>query len=108
MDIPEQLKWLDFERIIGLAILTLAIVQYIKVNIPDKAIKVFTILVGVVLAILADLYVGVPAAKIAWFKDVVNGILAAVLSDIGYGFLSTKAGAFALPSKDDLRKPPGG
>ena len=106
MDIPEQLKWLDFERIIGIAILTLAVVQYLKANIPDKFIKVFTILVGVALAVLADLYVGVP--KIAWFKDIVNGVLAAVLSDIGYGFLSTKAGAFTLPSKDDLKKPPGG
>lgn len=97
-------SWLDMAKITGLAVLTLAVVQYLKTNIPDKLIRWFTLAVGICLAILSDLYVG---KSVAWFQAIVNGIFAGVLSELGYQLLGKKAGVMTLPSKRDLSPPPG-
>ena len=101
----EMPKWLDMQQILGLGVLTLMIVQYLKDSIPTKLIKPATLAVGVLMAFLSDFYVDA-LKDIAWFKDITNGLLAGVMSDFGYGLLSRKAGTglFTLPSKDDLQK----
>ena len=91
-------SWLDAPKIAGLAVLILAVVQYFKVSIPDKYVKYFAMGVGVILAILCELYIG---AKIVLVKALLNGIVAAIIADTAYGFLSPKAGTFTLPSKTD-------
>ena len=106
MDVPSTWidlapKWLDLAKISGIAVLTLAIVQYFKTNLPEKIVKFFAVAVGIALAILSDLYVG---ESVNWFKAIVNGALAAVLSDLGYTLLSKRGGLFTLPSKDVLDK----
>jgi hypothetical protein len=95
--------WLDMAKIGGIAVLTLAVVQYFKSGIPDAYIKYFTIASGIILAILGDLYAG---SKVIWYQVVINGVLAGIMSDLGYAFLSKKGGTFALPSKSDLIPPP--
>ncbi len=94
MDLP---SWLDAPKIAGLAVLILAVVQYFKVSIPDKYIKCFAMAIGIVLAILCELYIG---AKIVWVKAILNGAIAAILADTAYGFLSKKGGLLTLPSKE--------
>lgn len=95
--------WLDLAKISGIAVLTLAVVQYFKSGIPDSFIKYFTIIVGILLAVLGDLYAG---AKVIWYQVGINGVLAGIMSDLGYSFLSSKGGFLTLPSKDDLKKVP--
>jgi hypothetical protein len=94
--------WLDMAKIGGIAVLTLAVVQYFKASIPDAYIKYFTIASGIVLAVLGDLYAG---SKVIWYQVLINGVLAGIMSDLGYAFLSKRGGAFVLPSKDDLKPP---
>lgn len=94
--------WLDMAKISGIAVLTLAVVQYFKSSIPDAYIRYFTIAMGIILAALGDLYAG---AKVVWYQVLLNGILAGIVSDLGYAFLSKKGGPFTLPSKDDLKPP---
>ena len=91
--------WLDMARISGIAVLTLAVVQYFKSSIPDAWIKFFTIVVGILLAVLGDLYAG---SSVVWYQVIINGVLAGIMSDLGYSFLSSKGGFFMLPSKDDM------
>ncbi len=93
MDLP---SWLDAPKIAGLAVLILAVVQYLKSYIPDKYVKLFALVIGVILAILCELYIGV---RLIWVKAILNGLVAAVLADTAYGFLSKKGGPFTLPSK---------
>ncbi len=93
MDLP---NWLDAPKIAGLAVLILAVVQYLKTYIPEKYVKLCALVIGVVLAILCELYIG---AKLIWVKAILNGIVAAVLADTAYGFLSKKGGPLTLPSK---------
>lgn len=90
-------SWLDAPKIAGLAVLILAVVQYLKAYIPEKYVKLAALLIGVVLAILCELYIGV---QLIWVKAILNGIVAAVLADTAYGFLSKKGGTLALPSKE--------
>ena len=94
MDLP---KWLDAEKIGQLALLVLAVVQYFKQGIPDKFIKYFGMAIGVAVSIICDLYVG----KIVWIQSVFNGMVAAILADTAYGFLSSKQGTFTLPAKKE-------
>ena len=91
--------WLDMARISGIAVLTLAVVQYFKSGIPDTWIKYFTIIVGIVLAVLGDLYAG---SSVVWYQVIINGVLAGIMRDLGYSFLSKKGGFLTLPSKDDM------
>ncbi len=93
MDLP---SWLDAPKIAGLAVLIMAVVQYFKTYIPEKYVKLFAMGIGVILAILCELYIG---AKLIWVKAILNGIVAAVLADTAYGFLSKKGGPLTLPSK---------
>jgi hypothetical protein len=101
MGLPD---WLDMTKIGGLAVLTLVVIQYLKGSIPVKFIKPATLLVGIVLAYLGERYVG---SAVVWVKIIVNGLLAGIMSDVGYGLLSNKGGSgtFTLPSKDQLTKP---
>jgi predicted signal transduction protein with EAL and GGDEF domain len=99
MDLP---NWLDAPKIAGLAVLILAVVQYFKVSIPDKYLKCFAMAIGIILAILCELYIG---AKIIWVKAILNGAIASILADTAYGFLSKKGGIFTLPSKEPENKP---
>jgi hypothetical protein len=96
MNLPE---WLDAPKIAGLAILTLAFVQYLKGGIPEKFIRYFAMCVGVILSFACEIYIG---SKLAPIKAIVNGAVAAVVADFTYGFLSKKGGALVLPSKTDL------
>ena len=98
-------SWLDAPKIAGLAVLILAVVQYLKVYIPEKYIKLAALLIGVTLAILCELYIG---AKLVWVRAILNGIVASVLADTAYGFLSKKGGALTLPSKEPNNKLNGG
>jgi len=100
MELP---TWLDVPKIAGLTVLVLAFVQYFKTSIPEKYIRYFAIVVGIILGILCELYIG---AKVIWVKAILNGAIAAILADTTYGFLSKAAGgSFVLPSKSDLEKP---
>jgi len=94
MDLP---SWLDLPKIGALGVLVIFIVQYIKAYLPEKYIKLITIGIGVVVAIGAECYTAGCVAS--WSKTVINGILAAILADGGYSFLSGKGGTFTLPSK---------
>lgn len=96
MDLP---SWLDAPKIAGLTVLVLAFVQYLKVYIPEKYIKLFAIGIGIVLSILCELYIG---AVMNWVKAVVNGAVASIVADLGYSFLSKTGAKFALPSKTEL------
>lgn len=94
--------WLDVAKISGLAILTMAVVQYFKANIPEKFIRYFAVLVGIGLSFACDCYTG---AQIKIVRAILNGVMAAVLSDLGYSLLSKKGGALlTLPSKNDMEK----
>lgn len=96
MELP---AWLDLPKIGGLAILILAVVQYIKVYIPDKWIKLVAIGIGILASIACECYVG---ASFRIINAVVNGIVAAIFADTAYGFLSNKGGGiFKLPSKPE-------
>jgi hypothetical protein len=93
MDLP---SWLDAPKIAGLAALVLAVVQYLKPYLPEKYVKLFALWIGIILSILCELYIGV---ELIWVKAMLNGIVAAVLADTAYGFLSKKGGPLTLPSK---------
>jgi hypothetical protein len=92
--------WLDAPKIAGLAVLTLMFVQYFKAQIPDKWIKVCAVLMGITLSILCEIYIGATPSMLNWVKAIVNGAVAAVISDTAYKFLSnSKSPSFTLPSK---------
>jgi hypothetical protein len=94
MDLP---SWLDLPKIAGLSVLTLAVVQYFKVGIPDKLIRYFSVLVGIALSFACELYIG---AVLNPIKAAVNGLIATVTADTAYKFLSnSKSQSFSLPSK---------
>ena len=95
---PELPSWLDLPRIGALGVLTLFIVQYIKIYLPEKYIKLITIGVGVIVAIGAECYQS--GCVLSWSKTIINGVLAAILADGGYSFFSNKGGTnLSLPSK---------
>lgn len=95
--------WLDIAKISGLAVLTMAVVQYFKANVPEKYIRYFAVLVGIGLSFACDCYTG---AQVRVVRAILNGVMAAVLSDLGYSMLSKKGGSslLTLPSKSDLDK----
>ncbi|OFY39606.1 MAG: hypothetical protein A2Z69_00225 [Bacteroidetes bacterium RBG_13_44_24] len=95
MNLPE---WLDLTKIGAIGIILLAVVQYIKAHLPEKWIWLITIVLGVVISIVSELYIG--ADPINWIRAIVNGVLAAVIADTGYQFLSGK-GNLSLPSKGE-------
>lgn len=100
MSLPD---WLDLGKIGQLGIIIMMIVQYIKAQIPDKYIKYVAIGIGILVSILCECYIG-GIANIPWIKAIVNGILAAILADTGYQFLSSKGGGnFTLPSKGAVK-----
>ena len=94
MDLP---GWIDVGKIGGYGVLILAIVQYCKKFLPEKWIPLIAIGIGVLVSIAAECCTG--GVK-NWVLTIVNGVLAAVLADTGYSFLSGKGGSnFQLPSK---------
>lgn len=96
MDLPIP-TWVDFGKIGGIAFLVLAVTQYCKGWIPDKFIKPFAIAVGLLFAALCECLTKTP---VYWATVLLNGIMAAVMADLGYSFFSKKGGvAFLLPSK---------
>ena len=106
MELPEILKWLEAAKIGAVALLLMAITQYIKPVIPEAAtkwIRLFSIPAGIGLAYLCDLYVG--AKLMNHYKIILNGILGAVFAELGYQFFSGKGGPFSLPSRDQFDKP---
>ncbi len=89
--------WLDAPKIAGLAVLCLAVVQYFKNGIPEKYVKYFAVVVGIVLSFACELYIGSVLNPV---KAAVNGLIATVVSDTAYKFLSnSKSQSFTLPSK---------
>ena len=94
-------QWLDMGKIAGVSVIVLAIIQYIKVGIPEKYIKYVAILIGVAVSIASEMYIG---KEVIWIKAVVNGVLGAILADTGYSFLSKKPISLSLPSKDEIVK----
>jgi hypothetical protein len=97
--------WLNAAKIGGLVVLCLAFVQYFKQYIPEKKIRLFAVGVGIILSIAYEIYVGNAFVGIThWVKAFVDGTVAAILADLGYGFLSKTAGRFTLPSKADITK----
>jgi hypothetical protein len=106
MELPEILKWLEAAKIGAVAFLLVAITQYVKPIIPEnktKFIRLFSVLAGIILAYLCDLYM--ETKIINHYKVILNGILGAVFAELGYQFLSGKGGPFSLPSRDQLEKP---
>ncbi len=99
MELP---AWLDLPKIGGLAVLVLAIVQYVKQYIPEKWIKLAAIGIGIAASVACECYIG---QSFRIVNAVVNGVVAAILADTTYGFLSNKGdGAFKLPSKTTPNK----
>jgi hypothetical protein len=101
MDLP---SWLDIPKIMALGGLVMLIVQYVKAYIPEKAIKPSALLIGILVAIGCECYTSGVVGN--WAKTIINGIIAGIVSDGAYSFLSSKGGQFALPSKSTLNQPP--
>jgi len=91
MSLPE---WLDLTKIGSTAVILMAIINYFKSGIPEKLIQYITVIIGILISILAELYVG---AALNWVRAILNGVLAAVLADTGYKFL--KGSPFEIGSK---------
>jgi len=84
--------------------LALAITQYVKASIPEKAIPYANILAGVVAAFL---YFYKPGTPIDYIPVIVNGVLGAVGADLGFDFLSVKKSPmFTLSSKPEAPPKP--
>lgn len=101
MNLP---SFLDLARIGELALLVAMVIQYIKDKVPEPIIKPYLQMVlGILFSWLAIAYVAgtVNPLNVPWVKVVVDGIVAALASDFGYNFLSSKPGspAFSLPTR---------
>ena len=97
----EMPAWLNLSRIAEISVVLLAVVQYVKDVIPSGAIRYVTLGLGVLISVAAAFYTGEGVSN--WVTVIVNGILAAVLADTGYQFLSGKSGSLTLPSKGDSK-----
>lgn len=95
MDLP---SWIDIGKISGIGVLVLSIVQYTKKYFPEKWIPAISIVIGILVSIAAECCQFGEVKN--WVQTIVNGVLAAVLADTGYSFLSGKGGGnLQLPSK---------
>ena len=80
-----------------MGVVILAIIQYTKKLLPEKWIPLIAIGIGILISIAAEYCTG--GVK-NWVLTIINGVLAAVLADTGYSFLSGKGGSnLQLPSK---------
>ena len=99
-----QHSFLDLARIGELALLVLMLVQYIKNYVPEKIIKPYLqIASGIAFSWMGMAYTAGIAdiLQMPIIKLTVDGILAGMASETGYGFLSYKpdSPAFSLPRK---------
>ncbi len=102
MDLP---SWLDAPKIAGLSILCLAFTQYFKKRVPEKYIPYLALVLGVLISIASEIYIGAAfSGTTSWVKAIVNGVIAAIMADLGYSFLSRTPTAFTLPSQTDILK----
>ena len=100
MELP---SWLDVPKIMGVAALVLMITQYLKDSLPAWSTRWFAILLGIGLSLGCDCYTG---KSLNIIKGIIDGVVAAVMADFGYAFLSKKGGGtLSLPSRKD--DPPG-
>lgn len=101
MELPD---FLDAARIGQLALLVAIVIQYVKDKVPEWFIKPYLQMVlGIILSWLGLAYVSgaVNPFLVPWVKVIVDGIVAALVSDFGYNFLVSKPGspAFSLPTR---------
>ncbi len=95
---------LDLAAIGKIALVVGFIIQYIKTSLPTWLIKPWLqfalgIFVAWALTVYVDQY-----ATVNWLVLIVNGILAAIVADGGYSFLSNKGtSTFSLPTKSQLK-----
>lgn len=94
---------IDLTKIVYIGVVTLAVVQYIKVGIPDKLIWVLSWVIGIAISFLYFYNPQVPISQMDFVAVVANGILGAVFADTGYHFVSnTNSPTFSLPSKTQI------
>lgn len=87
------MNFLNMADISQIAVLTVALIQYIKPYVPEKIIKPYIQgVVAIGFSFLIQLYMG----QLNYVSAVVNGMLATLVSESGYQILST----FGLRSKD--------
>ena len=99
MDLP---KWVNLETLGLIAYMTLALVQYIKIAIPEKLIPVVSLLLAIGLAALFEF-----AEVNIYVRFVLYGIFATATADLVYQLLGTsKSKLFSLPSKSQLNGGP--
>lgn len=95
MELP---KWVNIQTLVLISYMTLAVIQYVKLAIPDKLIPVASLLVAIGLAILFEF-----AEVNVYMKLILYGIFATASADIIYQFLGTGTSPkFSLPSKTQL------
>jgi hypothetical protein len=103
--IKDALKFLNWEMLGAIGLITMATVQFLKGYIPDiKAgipiLKIFTLVVGLIIAHFCFDIAGVKHTEtVALF----HGFVGALFASLGYEILKgTKAG---LRSSDEIKKP---
>jgi len=90
----DQLNFLDVGMITQISILVVALIQYIKPYIPTWIIKPYLqVAAGISFGFLIQRYLGQPLNYVAF---IINGVLAAMVSEGGYQVLSS----FGLKSKE--------
>lgn len=94
---------IDLLAIGGIGFLTMMFIQYVKDGIPDKLVRVATILAGIGVGFLwyyNPQTGGIPDLVVI----IANGVFGAIAADTGYNFLSpTNSPAFTLPGREDKK-----
>mgnify|MGYP001609111770 FL=1 len=92
--------WFNLMDLASMGAIVMLIVQYIKGPIPEKYLRYVTLLVGILVSLFSAYLSG---KAIDYIQVIGFGILAAVIADGGYAFLSGgKSPAFTLPSQTQL------
>jgi hypothetical protein len=91
---------IDLQAIAAIGMLVLIFMQYIKDAIPDKLMRVCSLLVGIGISFLWFYKPG--NYNFDFIMIIANGIFGAIGADTGYQFLSpTGSPIFSLPSKEE-------
>ncbi len=87
-------NWIDLKTLSEVGLLVAIIVQYIKDSVPTYLMRWVVLAIGIVCAYVAALYQAQPLVHI---PIILNGVLAAMLANVGYQVL--KNTPFALDKK---------
>ncbi|MBU0907402.1 MAG: hypothetical protein KKE05_04575 [Nanoarchaeota archaeon] len=91
---------IDLQAITAIGMLVLIFMQYIKDAIPDKLMRVCSLLVGIGISFLWFYKPG--NYNFDFIMIIANGIFGAIGADTGYQFLSPSGSqVFSLPGKID-------